>query len=83
MSEPIFYSDGDTPRRMASELVTTQKILGATLAAGSGGSTSTDAVTNGHGAPASAPADPAAAALYTDLTTGIIYTWPAGGPAWV
>ena len=39
MSDPTFYSDGDTPRRMSTQLQTLQKILGATLDGNAGGGT--------------------------------------------
>lgn len=83
MSDPIFYSDGDMPRRMASELVTTQKILGAVLDGGGGGGGSpAQMVTYTSGTPA-APLDPTKPAIAYD-PTGNLPTkgWDTGTLTW-
>jgi hypothetical protein len=50
---------------------------------GGGGGGGSGAVTQGTGAPSSAPTDPTSPAIYTNLTDGVIYTWNVVTQAWI
>ena len=52
-----------------------------TLISGGGGS-GYQQITGGTADPVSAPANPAVVNLYVNTTSGVIWTWPAGGSAW-
>lgn len=59
------------------ELALLCQIAAAGGAAGTGGS-----VLQGNGAPVAAPANPLLPAVYTDLATGVIYTWRVDTQVW-
>lgn len=83
MSDPAFYSDGYTPRRMAPALVVLQKILGATIDL-SGGGGSGSGTFSGAGSPqGSVTASPGA--TYLDTSTGNFWSKQtgAGNSGWL
>lgn len=53
-------------------------------ALGDGGGGGSGQVTQGNGIPDPAgPSDPTQPAMYTDLDTGIIYSWSVPGQVWI
>lgn len=58
-------------------------LLFAASDGGGGGGGGSGAVTQGAGAPSSAPTDPTSPAIYTNLTDGVIYTWNVVSQAWI
>lgn len=74
------YSYGTSPARTNPIRVLEVKMLTA-LGGGSGG-VGAGFVLQGSGAPSSAPTNPSSSAIYTDLDTGVIYTWNVVTQAW-
>lgn len=83
MASPAFYGDGSTSRRTDGELVVLQKILGATIDAGSGGGGGgTGGNSDGIVDPTVAPTSPTVTNYYTNTVAGTFWIWPANGAAW-
>lgn len=78
MSDPWFYTDGNTPRRDATRLIVLNKILGAILdgGGGGGGSSAPDSI-NYPGPPVTNP--PALQNIVVD-SNGVQYQYWGG--AW-
>ncbi len=55
-------------------------ILAAIASGGGGGS---GAVTQGIGDPVAAPSDPSQPAIYTNLSTSVIWTWDVTNQIWI
>lgn len=75
------------PETQDTQLTTLQKILqcGSVGGGGGGGGGTVDCgcVIQDHGAPSAAPADPTIPYIYTDLDSGITYTWNVETQAWI
>lgn len=78
------YTSGTTPLAVNPERVIDVKILTAlNNGSGGGGGGGSGSVLQGHGAPVAAPTTASQAALYTDLDSGLIYTWNVGSQSWI
>ena len=82
MSENYLYGTSPAPTNPIRILEV--KILNALNggSTGGGGGIGSGFVLQGTGAPVSAPANQNAAAIYTDLSTGDMYTWNATTHVW-
>lgn len=85
MSDPTFYTDGNTPRRSATRLIVLNKILGAILdgGGGGGGGGTAQIIQYTTGVSPAAPANPLLPAFAYDSTgVGAILGWNVAGGTW-
>lgn len=81
----LSYATGTTPLACNPSKVIEDKILIKLNAGGStgGGGTGSGSVLQGAADPVAAPSDPTSPAIYTNTTSGTIWTWSVVGQAWI